>query len=127
MDGDRGLVARRDRSDRPRRLVLIVSVAFVAGACTGSSNAASPSGSNAMGSTSGGSTTPSGPTVTTIPQPTVPANIPVAPESERVDLAMPTFSDPTNVTNPLFPVSLQDSVLMLGRLRTTLAGVQPST
>ena len=29
---------------------------------------------------------------------------------------MPTFSDPTNVTNPLFPVSLQDSVLMLGHV-----------
>lgn len=29
-----------------------------------------------------------------------------APESERVDLVTPTFSDPTNITNPLFPVSL---------------------
>jgi hypothetical protein len=29
---------------------------------------------------------------------------------------MPTFSDPTNVTNPLFPVSLQESVLMLGHV-----------
>jgi hypothetical protein len=116
MDRDRGLVARPDRSDGTRRLALIVAVAFVAAACTGSSNAASPSGSNEPGSTSGGYTTSSGPTVTTIPQPIVPANIPVAPESERVDLAMPTFSDPTNVTNPLFPVSLQDSVLMLGHV-----------
>jgi hypothetical protein len=29
---------------------------------------------------------------------------------------MPTFSDPTNVTNPLFPVSKQDSILMVGRV-----------
>jgi len=29
---------------------------------------------------------------------------------------MPTFSDPTNVTNPLFPVSKQDSVLMVGHV-----------
>jgi hypothetical protein len=29
---------------------------------------------------------------------------------------MPTFSDPTNITNPLFPVSQQASVLLLGRV-----------
>src|SRR3989304_670506 len=37
-----------------------------------------------------------------------------APDSERVDLAQPSFSDPTNITNPLFPVSQQHSVLLLG-------------
>jgi hypothetical protein len=51
-----------------------------------------------------------------IPQPPIPADIPVAPKSARVDLSMPTFSDPTNVTNPLFPVSKQDSVLMVGHV-----------
>lgn len=51
-----------------------------------------------------------------IPQPVVPADIPVAPQSDRVDITMPTFSDPTNVTNPLFPVSKQESVLMLGHV-----------
>src|SRR5215218_5425359 len=51
-----------------------------------------------------------------IPQPVVPGDIPVAPQSERVDLSMPTFSDPTNVTNLLFPVSKQESVLMLGHV-----------
>jgi hypothetical protein len=40
----------------------------------------------------------------------------IAPASDRVDLASPTFSDPTNVTNPLFPVSKQQSVLLLGRV-----------
>ena len=39
-----------------------------------------------------------------------------APESERVDLISPTFSDPTSVSNPLFPVSKQKSVLLLGRV-----------
>jgi hypothetical protein len=52
---------------------------------------------------------------TTIDQPVV-EGVRVAPESERVDLAAPTFSDPTNVTNPLFPVSQQASVLLLGRV-----------
>jgi len=41
---------------------------------------------------------------------------PGRPEGERVDLTMPRFSDPTNITNPLFPVSLQESVLMLGHV-----------
>ncbi|MEK6190992.1 MAG: hypothetical protein AABM41_01545 [Chloroflexota bacterium] len=49
----------------------------------------------------------------TIPQPDA-GDLPVAPESARVDLAMPTFSNPTNVTNPLFPVSSQASVLLVG-------------
>jgi hypothetical protein len=51
-----------------------------------------------------------------IPQPVVPGDIPVAPESKRVDLSIPKFSDPTNVTNPLFPVSKQGSVLFVGHV-----------
>jgi hypothetical protein len=51
----------------------------------------------------------------TIAQPVV-KDTRIAPESDRVDLAAPTFSDPTNVTNPLFPVSKQRSVLLLGRV-----------
>jgi hypothetical protein len=51
-----------------------------------------------------------------IPQPVVPGDIPVAPEGERVDLGIPTFSDPTEVTNPLFPVSEQGSVLFVGHV-----------
>jgi hypothetical protein len=39
-----------------------------------------------------------------------------APEDKRVDLARPSFSDPTNVTNSLFPASKQESVLLLGRV-----------
>jgi len=46
----------------------------------------------------------------------LPGGVPVAPDSRRVDLRMPTFSNPTTVTNPLFPVSRQDSVLFVGRV-----------
>jgi hypothetical protein len=40
----------------------------------------------------------------------------VAPESERVDLAQPSFSNPTTITNPLYPVSDLLSVVMLGHV-----------
>jgi hypothetical protein len=43
-----------------------------------------------------------------------PANLPVAPESERVDRAAPSFSEPTSVTNPLHPTSTLRSALLLG-------------
>jgi hypothetical protein len=48
-----------------------------------------------------------------IPQPPI-GDLQVHPESDRVDLAMPVFSTPTEITNPLFPVSSQASVLLLG-------------
>lgn len=48
-----------------------------------------------------------------ISQPTI-ESLPVAAESERVDLALPAFSNPSEITNPLFPVSSQASVLLLG-------------
>ena len=51
----------------------------------------------------------------TIAQPVI-EGVDVAPDSDRVDLDLPTFSDPTNVTNPLFPVSKQKSVLLLGHV-----------
>jgi hypothetical protein len=46
-----------------------------------------------------------------------------APESQRVDLAEPSFSRPTQITNPLNPISRLRSVVLLGhvgsrRLRT---------
>jgi len=37
-----------------------------------------------------------------------------APDSERVDLVEPTFSNPTAVTNPLFPIAQLDQVIQLG-------------
>jgi hypothetical protein len=42
--------------------------------------------------------------------------LPVAPDSARVDLAQPTFSHPTTITNSLFPISDLRSVLMLGHV-----------
>lgn len=51
----------------------------------------------------------------------------IAPQSARVDLARPSFSNPTSVTNPLFPVSAVGRVVLLGnvdgapfRVETTL-------
>ena len=37
-----------------------------------------------------------------------------APDSERVDLAAPSFSDPTNITNPINPISQLHRVLLFG-------------
>ena len=58
-------------------------------------------------------------TSTTIPQATPEQlaaagldKLPLAPQSERVDLLAPPFSNPTKITNPLFPISsLQSAVL----------------
>src|SRR5687768_12381919 len=51
----------------------------------------------------------------------------IAPQGARVDLTMPKFSNPKNVTNPLFPIARLDRVLLLGsvngatlRVETTL-------
>ena len=62
------------------------------------------------------------PTAAAIASPTMPPAIPqpsigdlaVHPENTRVDLAVPVFTNPTEITNPLFPVSSQASVLLLG-------------
>jgi hypothetical protein len=78
-----------------------MAMAFVTGACTSAASDGSPSVSAAGSST--------------IPQPDV-SGLSVAPDSQRVDLAMPIFSDPTTITNPLFPVSRQESVLLLGHV-----------
>jgi hypothetical protein len=57
----------------------------------------------------------------TIPQPTAAqleaaylGKLPVAPESERVDVVAPVFSDPTTITNPLFPISDLHSAILTG-------------
>ena len=81
-------------------------------ACTGASG--DPASSQSP--TAPASPTSSTSSVATIPQPPAPEGIAVASEDERVDLEMPTFSDPTNITNPMFPVSRQASVLMLGHV-----------
>jgi hypothetical protein len=75
---------------------VLLATALVVGACTDESGTRATSG-------------------TSIPQPVV-RDVPVAPASQRVDLSMPSFSNPTRITNPLFPVSTQNSVLLLGRV-----------
>jgi hypothetical protein len=60
---------------------------------------------------------------TPIPQPTQQrldaaglGDIPLAPDSSRRDLVAAPFSDPTSVTNPLFPISELDSAILNGRV-----------
>jgi hypothetical protein len=60
---------------------------------------------------------------TPVPQPTAAqmaasglSKIPVAPDSKRVDLTAPPFSNPTEVTNPLFPISDLHSAILNGRI-----------
>jgi hypothetical protein len=40
--------------------------------------------------------------------------LPLAPQSERVDLVAPPFSNPTRITNPLFPISSLQSAVLSG-------------
>jgi hypothetical protein len=42
--------------------------------------------------------------------------LPIAPDSERIDLATPTFSKPTPITNPLHPTSEVTQVIMGGHV-----------
>src|SRR5919112_4843653 len=121
----KGLHRRNMRGKRMRPLardvavfVLLASLWMVqaCGSDTTANNDESPA-KMATGARSAASTSAAGEGGSRmIPQPPIPADIPVAPKSARVDLSMPTFSDPTNVTNPLFPVSKQDSVLMVGHV-----------
>jgi hypothetical protein len=61
--------------------------------------------------------------------------LPVAPDSERVDLATPTFTKPTSITNPLHPTSRVEQVIMGGQVDgkpfrtevTRLPGTKPIT
>ena len=96
-------------------VVLVLASLLMANAC-GSDSAAKKGESSGEATAEAGSAASTAAAGNTIPQPVVPGDIPVAPESKRVDLRVPTFSDPTEVTNPLFPVSRQDSVLMVGHV-----------
>jgi len=89
-----------------RRLALLVAVSLLAG-CTSDNDTGTPGGSSGAPSEGPGST---------IEQPALPSGVPVAPDSRRVDLTVPRFSHPTEVTNPLFPVSEQHSVVFVGHV-----------
>jgi hypothetical protein len=94
-------------------LALVAALAVV-GACGVDTTAAERSSGPANATDSTAATGEGG--SKTIPQPVVLDDLPTAPQGKRVDLATPTFSDPTSITNPLFPVSKQESVLMVGRV-----------
>ena len=97
-------MTQRRKTRRWPSLVLaaaLLAAALGAGGCWGQGERPRPQSRNSGGA---------------IAQPSIRRSVEVAPESARVDLAVPTFSDPTNVDNPLFPVSLQESVLLLGRV-----------
>ncbi|MEX2237997.1 MAG: hypothetical protein WEB00_10725 [Dehalococcoidia bacterium] len=53
-----------------------------------------------------------------------PDALPTRPESERVDTEEPSFSNPTDVTNPLFPISDLHSVVLLGNVDGHLLRVE---
>ena len=42
--------------------------------------------------------------------------LPIAPESKRLDITAPKFSNPTKITNPLFPISRLQSAIFSGRV-----------
>jgi hypothetical protein len=111
-----------------RGLALLVAAGLAASCGSSITPSATPARSTAQASspsaqpiTEAPSSPPSEPVPSaqaseTIPQPPPPAGITLAPDSARVDLHVPTFSNPTQITNPLFPVSAQASVLMLGHV-----------
>ncbi|MEO7295534.1 MAG: hypothetical protein ABIZ57_05285, partial [Candidatus Limnocylindria bacterium] len=104
----------------PRRLGPIRSasclvLALASSACTSDTPPAPTASTAEPGGASGG---PSPSAVESaaafIAQPEPPEGLELAGEGQRVDLAVPTFTNPTEITNPLFPVSAQHSVLLLG-------------
>ena len=103
------LGTERPRGPMRHELLALAIVASLVAACSADPEA--PPGTAAPSSTS-----PSADAPATIPQPSVLGDLPLAPQGERVDTGMPTFSDPTNITHPLFPVSQQESVVLLGHV-----------
>jgi hypothetical protein len=76
----------------------------------------------ALGACGGGGGDP-GSVPETIPQPSQAElaaagldKLPVAPDSKRLDITAPTFSDPTEITNPLFPINDLHSVIFSGHI-----------
>lgn len=89
-----------------RRTGVTIAVLVLVSACSG--------GNGSSGSASGGGE---------IPQPSAAVleaaefdQLPLAADSDRVDIAEPTFSDPTDITNPLFPISDLHSVIFSGEV-----------
>jgi hypothetical protein len=96
-DGKEPEMSATDRNRRRPAAVALVA-ALAAGACTGGGQQAGGPSQEAP----------------SIPQPELIGDLPVAPADQRVDLWMPTFSNPAEVTNPLHPTARVPSVLMVG-------------
>jgi hypothetical protein len=89
-------------------LAVGLAVALATGACTssGEDSSAEPGPSTAP------ATLDPGPTCVQDEQGE--KCLPLAPKARRVDLVKPTFSKPTSITNPLFPVTEVDQYVQLG-------------
>jgi len=94
-----------------KHLIALAAVVLAATGCT----AEQPAPADAGSASPVGSTTGDGDATRMIDQPNV-SGLDVAPDSERVDLEMPTFTDPTSIDNPLFPVGRGDSNVLLGKV-----------
>ena len=100
-------------------VAVLAAISLIAIGCT--SGPPNPSATNVPAASDGSSPSTAGsqapslsPEAALIPQPSPPEGLEVAPDDQRVDLGIPVFSNPTEITNPLFPVSDQHSVLLLG-------------
>src|SRR5438309_8861024 len=90
-----------------------LAAALISGECTSGGSGTAPTNPPGTGTKAASST---------IPQPSLAklntrTRRRLAPNSQRVDLAVPTFSDPTEITNPLFPISNLHSALLVGKLK----------
>jgi hypothetical protein len=101
------------KADMAGRKLLAIAAAPLAALLIGACG-----GGHSSSAASSATTTPSS---TDIPQPPLGhlnklTRSRLAPGNQRVDLTMPTFSNPTQITNPLFPISKLESVVILGEV-----------
>ncbi len=94
--------------------VLLAGLLLSLSACSGDGSPVATT--SKPGATSASSPTSSAGPGSEIAQPRLPQGVQVAPNSSRVDTRVPVFSHPTEVTNPLFPVSRQASVVFVGHV-----------
>lgn len=77
-------------------------------ACTDSANPVHPPAVSSLAASNRATCKP--------PTPDASIPLPIAPRSQRVDLATPRFSHPTNVTNPLFPIKNLKHAILVGEV-----------
>ena len=94
--------------------MLLAGLLLTVSACSGDNSPVATK--SRSGATSAPSSTSSAAPGSEITQPRLPQGVKVAPNSSRVDTRVPVFSHPTEVTNPLFPVSRQASVVFVGHV-----------